>query len=79
MSSSPWDGVDGAVTVLRSDECNVISIHVVPPDASGRFALELRTDGDRVLRVLLPAAELQALGRLLLDIAAERSHTLEPA
>jgi hypothetical protein len=63
--SSPWDGSDREVTVLRGEEHSIIGMHVCPPDATGRFAIEFRTDGNRILRVALPADQLQALADVL--------------
>jgi hypothetical protein len=70
--TSPWDAPANAVQVLRGEEHNIMSVHVVPPDASGRLAIEFRTDGDRCLRVYLPGGQLQSLARVLLDLANER-------
>ena len=67
---SPWDPPDRALIVCRSEEANVIGVTVWPPDASGRFAIEFRVDGDRVLRLSLPADQLQALADVLHELAA---------
>jgi hypothetical protein len=71
--TSPWDGPDREVTVLRGEECNIIGVHVVPPTGDdGRFAIEFRTDGNRTLRVWLPGDRLQALADVLHELANER-------
>jgi hypothetical protein len=70
--TSPWDGPDREVTVLRGEEHSIIGVHVCPPDATGRFAIEFRTDGNRTLRVALPADQLQALADVLHNLANER-------
>ena len=70
--TSPWDGPDREITVLRSDEHDIVGVSVCPPDATGRFAIEFRTDGNRTLRVALPADQLQALADVLHELARER-------
>jgi hypothetical protein len=72
--ASPWDP-DREVTVLRGEEHNIIGVHVCEPDASGRFAIQLTTDGNRTLRLMLPCAQLQALADVLHDLAAERERS----
>jgi hypothetical protein len=54
----------------------VIGIHVyMPPNddpADDRFSIGFQTATGRTLRVRLPRDQLEALGRVLLDLAAER-------
>ena len=69
---NPWDAAARGVEVLRSDEHNIVGVSVCPPDATGRFAIEFRTDGNRTLRVALPADQLQALADVLHNLANER-------
>jgi hypothetical protein len=77
--SSPWDGPDREITVLRGEEHDIIGVHVVPPVSGDddRFAIEFRTDGNRTLRVHLPASQLQGLADVLHDLAAERGSFYE--
>lgn len=54
----------------------VVGIHVCLPPADDpddpRFAIGFETASGRVLRVRLPVDELQALGRMLLELEDER-------
>jgi hypothetical protein len=73
---NPWDGPDREVTVLRGEECNIIGVHVCPPDATGRFVIEFRTEGNRTLRVALPADQLQSLADVLHQLAGEQERAV---
>jgi hypothetical protein len=70
--SSPWDGPDREITVLRGEEYDIIGVSVCPPDATGRFAIEFRTDENRTLKVMLPCSQLQALADVLHELANEQ-------
>jgi len=58
-------------------EHEIVAVTVeLPPaadPADDRFGILFQTESGRVLRVRLPVSELAALGRCLLDAAAERS------
>ena len=70
---NPWDAVARGVEVLRSDEHDIVGVHVCPPVGDDpRFAIEFRTVGNRTLRVCLPSDQLQALADVLHEIASER-------
>jgi hypothetical protein len=71
--ASPWDGVDGAVTVLRAEEHSIIGVQVSPPaNGDDRFAISFQTHSNRVLRVMLPGDQLTELARVLFALANER-------
>jgi len=59
-----------------SDEHEIVGVHVsLPPnddDDDPRFAIDFVTVTGRTLRVRLPADQLEAIGRVLLDMAGER-------
>jgi hypothetical protein len=70
---NPWDAAARDVTVLRSEEHNIIGVNVSPPVGDDdRFSIEFRTTGDRVLRVRLPGHVLIDLARVLTELAEER-------
>jgi hypothetical protein len=69
--SSPWDGPDREVTVLRGEEHAIIGVHVSPPVGDdGRFSITFETSDRRSLCVRLPASQLQGLADVLHDLAA---------
>jgi hypothetical protein len=87
MLETPWDGCQREqVTLVRSadqlpptsdgGEHPVIGIHVYMPPADDpaddRFSIGFQTLAGRCLRVRLPADQLAALGRVLLELAGER-------
>jgi hypothetical protein len=81
-----WDNDPVIVRLLRSPEQlpptsdnaehPVVGIHVYMPPADNpeddRFSIGFQTVTGRTLRVWLPRDQLEALGRVLLDLAAER-------
>jgi hypothetical protein len=70
---NPWDAAARDVTVLRSEEHNIIGLSVSPPVGDDdRFSITFETSDRRSLRVRLPGDQLQALGLVLLDLANER-------
>jgi hypothetical protein len=71
--TSPWDGADREVTVLRGEEHDIVGVHVCPPVGDDpRFAIEFRTGGNRTLRVCLPCDQLQSLADVLHELANEQ-------
>jgi hypothetical protein len=76
---NPWDAAGRDVTVLRSEEHNIVAVSCSPPAGDDdRFAIEFRTTGDRVLRVCLPASQLESLARVLTELAGERVRNESP-
>ena len=81
---APWDGCQHEqVTLLRSadalpptsdgGEHVVTGIHIFMGDPDDpRFAIGFQTLAGRCLRVRLPADQLEAIGRVLLELAGER-------
>jgi hypothetical protein len=72
--SSPWDGPDREVTVLRGEEHDIIGVSVSPPVTGDddRFSIEFRTVGNRVLCVRLPIDVLQSLADVLHELVNEQ-------
>jgi hypothetical protein len=70
--SSPWDPPVNEVMVLRGAEHQVTALRVIEPGSGGRFGLEFTTSGNRVLRVMLPSDQIDALARVLAGLASER-------
>jgi hypothetical protein len=68
--ASPWEP---EVSVVRAEEHEIVGVKVIEPGAEDRFGIEFTTDDNHVLRVMLPAAQLQALVRVLSELANERA------
>jgi hypothetical protein len=80
--TSPWDATANTVQVLRGEEHNIVSVSCSPPVGDeDRFSIVFETSDRRSLRLRLPGNQLEALGRVLLDLANERQvlNNLTPA
>jgi hypothetical protein len=76
MLSSPWDGQDGEVRRLVAGEhvCTGIDVTLPSNGDDPCFALEFQAaSGGELLKVRLPAREMVALGKLLIELSEARS------
>jgi hypothetical protein len=60
--------------LIRPQEHTITDVNVIAPDANDdemglRFTIELRTAGDKTLRLKLPLQQIDALARALLALA----------